>query len=524
MSRSASLNAAQRAADLDALASGEVVDVLVIGGGVTGAGAALDAASRGLSVALVERHDLAFGTSRWSSKLVHGGLRYLAQGAVGIAMESARERGIMLARTAPHLVRPIPIVTPLLPEIDRKTEQTMRAGLKLGDSLRRAAGTSVEVLPRSRRVGYAEAIKLAGSVRRDGLRGALVAWDAQLEDDARLVVALARTAASFGARIVTRAEVLEAGRGGVRVRDSLTGVTHEISARSVVNATGVWAGTLAEGLTLRPSRGSHLVLDNRRLGNLPGTINVPVPGERNRWVFAIGHPGGRAYVGLTDAPVEGPLPDVPDAPEEDIDFLLNTLSSALDVPLGRDDVLGTYAGLRPLVDTGSDVGGQTADISRKHVVLTGDDGVVTVTGGKLTTYRQMAEEAIDAAVASGGLEAGRVRDPRPAADRRRRARRARARRGAAPAGRPLRHRGAARSRRGAASCSSPSFPAPTCSARSSSSRCGTRVRWTPATCSTGARASAWCRAIASAPSRSSSRCSPAPRAHAPWRSRALRLT
>jgi len=409
VSRSASLNAAQRAADLDALASGEVVDVLVIGGGVTGAGAALDAASRGLTVALVERHDLAFGTSRWSSKLVHGGLRYLAQGAVGIAMESARERGIMLARTAPHLVRPIPIVTPLLPEISRRDEQAMRVGLKLGDSLRRAAGTSVEVLPRSRKVGYAEAVKLGGAVRRDGLRGALVMWDGQLEDDARLVVALARTAASHGARIVTRAEVLEAGRSGARVRDTLTGAEHEIRARAVVNATGVWAGTLAEGLTLRPSRGSHLVLDNRRLGNLPGTINVPVPGERNRWVFAIGHPGGRAYVGLTDAPFEGLVPDVPEAPEEDVDFLLNTLSSALDVPLGRDDVLGTYAGLRPLVDTGAAEGGRTADISRRHVVMTGDDGVVTVTGGKLTTYRHMAEEAIDAAVAAGGLEGGQCR-------------------------------------------------------------------------------------------------------------------
>jgi glycerol-3-phosphate dehydrogenase len=401
----ASLNAERRGRELSSLADGEVVDVLVVGGGVTGAGAALDAASRGLSVALVEKHDLAFGTSRWSSKLVHGGLRYLAQGAVGIAHESARERGIVLASTAPHLARPIPVVIPLLPGLSRSAERQGRIGLHAGDALRRAAGTSASVLPRTRRVSASEAVKLTPAVRRDGLRGALVSWDAQLEDDARFVVALARTAAAHGARILTRVEVLAASGDGARVRDRLAGTEFDIKARSVINATGVWAGDLAPDLQLRPSRGSHLVLDGRRLGNLPGTMNVPVPGEKHRWVFAIGHPGGRAYVGLTDEPVSGPLPDVPEAPVEDVEFLLRSLSTALDVPLGHDDVIGTYAGLRPLVDSG-DALSSTADLSRRHAVFTGSDGVVTVTGGKLTTYRKMAEDAVDAAVAGSPFLAG----------------------------------------------------------------------------------------------------------------------
>src|SRR4051794_34050383 len=174
MSHDASLNAGRRERELAELRDGLVVDLLVVGGGVTGAGAALDAASRGLSVALVERHDLAYGTSRWSSKLVHGGLRYLAQGAVGIALESARERGIVLAHTAPHLARPIPVVIPLLPEISRRNERIGRVGLHAGDVLRRVAGTPASVLPRARRVGLSEAIPFVRPVRREGLRGALV--------------------------------------------------------------------------------------------------------------------------------------------------------------------------------------------------------------------------------------------------------------------------------------------------------------------------------------------------------------
>ena len=395
------LNATQRTADLEALRDGPPLDVLVVGGGVTGAGAALDAASRGLRVGLVERRDLAWGTSRWSSKLVHGGLRYLAQGAVGIAMESARERDVLLTRTAPHLVRPITQVFPLTPQVGRSAERETRIGLALGDGLRRAAGTSARELPRSRRADAEEVLRLAPGVRRAGLRGGMVAFDAQLEDDARLVVALARTAAAHGAHVVTRCGALEVRGDGARVRDELTGEAFDVHARTVINATGVWAGELVDGLRLRPSLGTHLVLDLRTLGGLAGTLNVPVPGGRNRWVFAIAQRSGVAYVGLTDEPAPGPIPDVPTAPEADVDFLLRTLSGALEVPLTRADVLGTYAGLRPLVDGD----GKTSDLSRRHSVIRGAGGLVSVVGGKLTTYRRMAQDAVDAAVAAGGLDA-----------------------------------------------------------------------------------------------------------------------
>jgi glycerol-3-phosphate dehydrogenase len=395
------LNATQRAADLEALRDGAPLDVLVVGGGVTGAGTALDAAARGLRVGLVERRDLAWGTSRWSSKLVHGGLRYLAQGAVGIAMESARERGVLLTRTAPHLVRPVTQVLPHTPAVSVRAARETRIGFGLGDGLRRAAGTPASELPRSRRADADEVLRLAPGVRRAGLRGGLIGYDAQLEDDARLVVALARTAAAQGAQVVTRCAAMELHGDGARLRDELTGETFDVRARAVINAAGVWAGELVGGLALRPSRGTHLVLGLEALGGLAGTLNVPVPGERNRWVFAIAQRSGLAYVGLTDEPAPGPIPDVPEAPESDVEFLLSTLSASLEVPLTRADVLGTYAGLRPLVDGD----GRTADLSRRHAVIRGDGGLVSVVGGKLTTYRQMAQDAVDAAVDAGGLAA-----------------------------------------------------------------------------------------------------------------------
>src|SRR5690606_35291884 len=189
----ASLNAARRERELDQLSHGGPVDLLVIGAGVTGAGVALDAASRGLSVVLVDRHDLAYGTSRWSSKLVHGGLRYLAAGQVLIAYQSAIERDRLLRRIAPHLVRPFPQLVPLLPGVN---PFLVRAGQLAGDVLRFAAGTTGQVLPRSRWISRAETLRYAPTVRTEGLRGGLLGWDGQLYDDARLVVALARTAAA----------------------------------------------------------------------------------------------------------------------------------------------------------------------------------------------------------------------------------------------------------------------------------------------------------------------------------------
>ncbi|MEU5838073.1 glycerol-3-phosphate dehydrogenase/oxidase [Streptomyces diacarni] len=404
--RTTSLNAARRARSLDWLATGPTVDLLVVGAGVTGAGIALDAAARGLSVVLVDRHDLAFGTSRWSSKLAHGGLRYLASGDVGIAYESARERGILMSRTAPHLVRALPMVLPVHTHTSRARALWTRAGFLAGDALRVGARVGARTLPPSRRIPAPLTLALAPAVRPDGLRGGQLSFDGQLTDDARLVVALARTAAGYGAHVLTRCGAQDLTGDGAELRDELTGDRVQVRARSVVNAAGVWAGTLVPDVTLRPSRGTHVVLPAARLGNPRAALTVPVPGESSRFVFALPQGDGRVYAGLTDEPV-ATVPDIPEVPEEDIDFLLRTLSGALAAPLERADVIGAFAGLRPLLEsTGTS---RSADLSRRHAVLTSPDGVLTAVGGKLTAYRAMAEDAVDAAVARAGLDAGPCR-------------------------------------------------------------------------------------------------------------------
>jgi len=405
----ASLSAARRARELAATVGGPAVDVLVVGLGATGAGAALDAASRGLTVAAIDAHDLAFGTSRFSSKLIHGGLRYLASAQFDVAHESAVERGVLMERTAPHLVRAQPFVLPLTPLVSRAQSALAWAGFRAGDTLRLAARTARATLPAPRRLSAVETRHLAPALRTQGLRGGLLSWDGRLTDDARLVTAVARTAAGHGARVLTRVRALELGASGARVRDELTGEEGEIRARVVVNATGVWADGLVEGIRIRPSRGTHLVLRSDRLGPLPAGLHVPVPGESNRFVLVLPQGDGRVYVGLTDEPVEGPVPDVPEVPETDIGFLLDVLGSVLDAPVGREDVVGAFAGLRPLLDTAPEDGSgaaRTADVSRRHAVLTSSEGVITVVGGKLTTYRRMAEDAVDAAVATGRIGAG----------------------------------------------------------------------------------------------------------------------
>jgi glycerol-3-phosphate dehydrogenase len=392
----ASLNAARRIRELDWLDTTGQVDVLVIGGGVTGVGVALDAAARGLSVVLVEKHDLAFGTSRWSSKLVHGGLRYLASGHIGIAYESAVERGILMKTTAPHLVHPIPQVAPWLPQARFMQAAMLRGAFLGGDVLRTFARTSDDYLPHSRRVSSAEILRYAPTLRPHGLRGGFLTWDGQLYDDARLVVAIARTAAQYGARVLTKCAAEEVtGRGAVVV-DQLSGRRIDVDASLVINATGIWADQVASGIKLRPSRGAHLVLPQSAFGGLSAVLTVPVPGELRRVVMAIPAPDGRVYVGLTDEEAPGPVSDVPVATDGEIDFLLNTISAAVQVPLTRADLLGTYAGLRPLLDMGHHRGeDKTADISRRHAVITGTDGLVTIVGGKLTTYRRMAQDALD---------------------------------------------------------------------------------------------------------------------------------
>ncbi|MFF0965594.1 glycerol-3-phosphate dehydrogenase/oxidase [Streptomyces sp. NPDC003703] len=406
-----SLTAARRARELALTAGGPAVDVLVVGLGATGAGVALDAAARGLSVAAIDAHDLAFGTSRWSSKLVHGGLRYLASAQLDVAHESAVERGVLMERTAPHLVGAQPFVLPLTPLVSRGQAALAWAGFRAGDGLRLAARTARATLPAPRRLSAVETRHLAPALRGTGLRGGLLSWDGRLTDDARLVTAVARTAAARGARILTRVRALSLTSAGALIRDELTGEQGEIRARAVVNASGVWAGGLVEGIRIRPSRGTHLVLRAERLGPLPAGLHIPVPGETNRFVLVLPQGDGRVYVGLTDEPVDGGVPDVPEVPETDIGFLLDVLGSALDVPVHRDDVVGAFAGLRPLLDTASGEAGaggavRTADVSRRHAVLTSPDGVTTVVGGKLTTYRRMAEDAVDAAVRTHRLPAG----------------------------------------------------------------------------------------------------------------------
>ncbi|BBY09207.1 glycerol-3-phosphate dehydrogenase/oxidase [Mycobacterium noviomagense] len=396
------LNAARRTADLQALADGAPVDVIVIGGGITGTGIALDAAARGLRVALVEKHDLAFGTSRWSSKLVHGGLRYLASGNLGIARRSAVERGILMARNAPHLVRAMPQLVPLLPTMGHAERTLVRAGFLAGDVLRKLAGTPGSVLPRSRRISAQRVIDMAPAVRRDGLDGGLLAYDGQLIDDARLVTAMARTAAQYGARILTYVAASQATGTSVRLTDHRSGGSFDVSARAVINATGVWAADIDPSLRLRPSRGTHLVFDAAAFGNPTAALTIPIPGELNRFVFAMPEQLGRVYLGLTDEDAPGPIPDVPQPTPGEIDFLLDTVNTALGTALRPSDVIGSYAGLRPLVDTGA---GRTADISREHAVVDSPSGVISVIGGKLTEYRYMAQDVLDRAIRSRGLTA-----------------------------------------------------------------------------------------------------------------------
>ncbi|SOX54787.1 glycerol-3-phosphate dehydrogenase/oxidase [Mycobacterium ahvazicum] len=402
----ARLTAARRAADLNALADGALLDVLVIGGGITGAGIALDAASRGLRVALVEKHDLAFGTSRWSSKLVHGGLRYLATGNVGIARRSAIERGILMTHNAPHLVHAMPQLVPLLPSMSHSKRALVRAGFLAGDALRALAGTPSSTLPRSRRVSARRVVEMAPTVRRDGLDGGLLAYDGQLIDDARLVTAVARTAAQHGARILTYVAASQATGTSARLTDQRTGQSFDVSAQAVINAAGVWAADIDGSLRLRPSRGTHLVFDASAFGNPTAALTIPIPGELNRFVFAMPEQLGRVYLGLTDEAAPGPIPDVPEPSAGEVEFLLDTVNTALGTALQATDVIGAYAGLRPLIDTGE---GRTADVSREHAVVESPAGVISVIGGKLTEYRFMAQDVLDRAVSLRRLSAASCR-------------------------------------------------------------------------------------------------------------------
>ncbi|MDQ1305822.1 MAG: glycerol-3-phosphate dehydrogenase [Actinomycetota bacterium] len=375
------LDAERRTRDIHRCAS-STVDVLVVGGGITGVGIALDAATRGLSVALVEAHDLAYGTSRWSSKLVHGGLRYLASGQVGIAWESAVERTRIMNTIAPHLARPM---AQLVPMFDDSQGLPVAAGLGMGDLLRRGAGGH---LPAPSRLSAAEARELVPGLAAN-VTGGRLGWDGQLVDDARLVVAVARTAAAYGARILTHTRAVSLTGDGALLADEMTGETWTLSAHHVVNATGAWAAGLDDRVSLIRSRGTHLVVKSASIGEPSCALMVALPGSTSRFVFALPQADGISYIGLTDVETTEPLDD-PRASEEEIQFLLDGINPALAQPLDRAQILTTYSGYRPLLASAT---GSSADLSRRHAVLDGD--VISVVGGKLTTYRRMAEDAVD---------------------------------------------------------------------------------------------------------------------------------
>lgn len=386
------LNRARRDAELvEAIDS--VSDVIVVGGGVTGAGIALDAASRGLSVTLVEARDLAYGTSRWSSKLVHGGLRYLAHGDLAVAWESARERHHLMTAIAPHLIRRLPhvLVHPLAQS--RSRDLLIRTGLAGADALRRLAGTSRETLPGARRLSVDTIAGLVPSVDPQRISGGVGYWDGQLVDDARLVIALARTAASFGARILTRVRATDIGPDQIVVHDTLLGGRHVLRARAVVLAVGIWSGAWDDSLPMRLSRGTHVLVRPEALGDPRVALTVPVLEGRSRYVFALPQVEGPLIAGLTDVAADDASPDDTTPPREEIDWVLGHLSEVLRSPLTDSDIVGAYAGYRPLVGTGA--GDQTADISRRHLIHRRGDGVTIVAGGKLTTYRRMAADAVD---------------------------------------------------------------------------------------------------------------------------------
>ncbi|HIW90158.1 MAG TPA: glycerol-3-phosphate dehydrogenase/oxidase [Candidatus Corynebacterium avicola] len=411
------LSPARRARELAALrdqteltGSPSHVDVVIIGAGVTGAGIAVDAATRGLDVLLIDAHDIAFGTSRWSSKLAHGGLRYLATGNVGIARRSARERGILMETTAPHLTRAVPQVVPVLDRFSKAQQALTRLGFLAGDALRVAAGTKSTTLPPSRLIGRKTVAELCPAVETSDLRFGYVNYDGQLIDDARLVTALVRTAAGYGAQVLTHCRATEVSGNRVVLQDELgdgddgaEGIP--VTAGAVVNATGVWAGQLDPQVTVRPSRGTHLVVDADKVGNPTGALTVPVPGHGSRFCFILPEQLGRCYIGITDEDLgSDTIPDVPEVPQSDVDWILDVVNQALATDLTSEDVDGAFAGLRPLVQfndaagDGADGASSTADLSREHVILTGEGdnaSLVTVTGGKLTEYRLMAEQTVD---------------------------------------------------------------------------------------------------------------------------------
>jgi glycerol-3-phosphate dehydrogenase len=396
----------RRESGIAALDRGDPWDFVIVGGGATGLGVAIDAASRGYRTLLLEQSDLGKGTSSRSTKLVHGGVRYLQQGNLALVMDALKERGLLRAN-APHLVRNLSFV---VPNYEWWEGPFYGIGLKIYDLLAGRHGFG-----RSRVLSRDRTLQLLPTIEREGLGGGVIYYDGQF-DDARLCIAMARTADAQGATVLNYARVTgllkDAGEVvGVRVRDmeATAGTTAaarewEVRAGVVINATGPWTDDLrrlddpSSGRLVRASQGIHLVLER---DFLPGESAIMVPRtDDQRVLFAIPWLD-RVLVGTTDTPVsEAALEPV--ALDAEVDFLLEHAGRYLDRDPTRDDVLSVFAGLRPLV--GGETEGSTASLSRDHTLLISDSGLVTITGGKWTTYRKMAEDTVDQAATLAGLE------------------------------------------------------------------------------------------------------------------------
>ncbi len=398
----APLSPASRRAAIDAFEATATteLDLLVIGGGVVGAGSALDAVTRGLTTGLIEQRDFASGTSSRSSKLVHGGLRYLEMLDFRLVHEALRERGLLLTRLAPHLVRPVPFLYPLTHPVWERPY--VEAGLTLYDALARGSGAAAG-LPWHRHLTRRGALRIAPALKKSALTGAVLYYDAKV-DDARHTMEIARTAASYGAHVASRVAAIGFLRQGervtgVRALDKLTGHEFDIHARQVVNATGVWTDETQAKVGergqfhVRASKGIHLVVPRDRIHSTSGLI---LRTEKSV-LFVI--PWGRHWIiGTTDT--DWTLDKAhPAATKADIDYLLGHVNKVLAVQLTQTDVEGVYAGLRPLLAGESE---ETSKLSREHVVFHPTPGLVVVAGGKYTTYRVMAQDAVDEAVRALG--------------------------------------------------------------------------------------------------------------------------
>jgi glycerol-3-phosphate dehydrogenase len=398
MAGNGALDARDRGAMLSRLAA-ERFDVLIIGGGITGAGAALDAASRGLRVALVETRDLASGTSSRSSKLIHGGLRYLEQFDFKLVYEALRERDLLVSKLAPHLVKPVSFMYPLYKKVVERPY--VGAGLVLYDSME---GTRRPV-PRHKHLSARSALKRAPALSPERLAGAMLYYDAQV-DDARHTLTVARTAAANSAVMATRVSATGLTRAddgrvtGARVRDEETGRELTVAAEAVVICAGVWTDLVHElagvkaGYTVRMSKGVHIVVPRAALDANTGLIC-----RTDKSVLFFIPWGDHWIVGTTDTDWSGDRAE-PAPSEDDVEYILTAANRVLARPLTRADVVGVYAGLRPLIDPAAGNGGKpTTKLSREHVVDVPVPGLASIAGGKFTTYRLMARDVIDAAVA-----------------------------------------------------------------------------------------------------------------------------